>query len=100
MSKKSDILNWYNLIQTSFSSKPGIANGPASRGGGVNLVGQRITLHRNKFHFCIIQIILNKINIKFFEKSLDLANFLNFTDLPQGVGVPPPPPIGEPWFET
>ena len=36
-----------------------------------------------KFHFCI-QTILNKISKKIFEKSLDLANFVNFSDLPQG----------------
>ena len=28
--------------------------------------------------------MLNKINKKNFEKSLDLANFVNFADLPQG----------------
>ena len=27
---------------------------------------------------------------KNFEKSLGLANFVNFADIPQGVGVPPP----------
>ena len=54
---------------------------PGGNLGG--LAGQRKPLHR-KIHFCIIQIILNKINIKFFEKSLDLANFVNFADLPQG----------------
>ena len=66
------------------------------QGGGNlgGLAGQRITLHRKKFHF---PIILNKINIKFFEKSLDLANFVNFADLPQGgVRGTTPPPIGEP----
>ena len=58
---------------------------PGGPGGG--LAGQRITLHRKKFHFCIILIILNKINIKFFDKSIVLANFVNFADLPQGGGV-------------
>ena len=41
--------------------------------GGVNLGGGSGSTDNptsKKFHFCIIQIILNKINIKFFEKSL------------------------------
>ena len=45
-----------------------IANGPASRGVNLGgLAGQWITQHRKKFHFCIIQAILYKINIKIFE---------------------------------
>ena len=48
------------------------------------LAGQRITLHRKKFHFCIIHIILNKIDVNLTEKSLDLVNFVNFADAPQG----------------
>ena len=58
-------------------------------GGGLlegDLAGQRINLHRKKIHFRIIHIILNTINIKFFEESLDLVNFVNFADLPQGGG--------------
>ena len=83
----------------------GIANGPTSRGvqggGGKlrgGLAGQRINLHRKKFHFCIIQTILNKISKNNFEKSLDLAIFVNFSDLPQGggVGVVSPTPYGDP----
>ena len=35
-------------------------SGGVTFGGG--LAGQRKTLHRKKFHFCIIQTILNKIN--------------------------------------
>ena len=62
---------------------------PGGNLGG--LAGQRITQHRKKFHFWIIHIILKKINIKFFEKSLDLANFVNFADASQGVGVPSTP---------
>ena len=64
---------------------------PGNLGG---LAGQRITLHRKKFQFCII---LN--NIKYYEKSLELVNFINFADLPQGDdGVESPTlPIGEPW---
>ena len=63
-------------------------------GGG--LAGQRKTLNRKKFHFCI-QIILNKINKKRFEKSLDLANFVNFADLPQGGrGYHPNPLLANP----
>ena len=35
--------------------------------------------------------------MNFFEKSLNLANFVNFADLPQGGRVVSPlPPIGEP----
>ena len=38
--------------------------------------------------------MLNKINKKNFEKSLDLANFVNFADLPQGDrGYHPHPPL-------
>ena len=58
--------------------------GGGKRGGG--LAGQLITLHRKKLQFCIIQTNLNKIKKKKFLKSLDLANFANFADLPQGVG--------------
>ena len=69
-------------------SKPEIANGPASRGSrGGNLegglAGQRITLHRKKFHFCIIHIILNKIDVNLTEK----------TSLPRGVGGYHPHPL-------
>ena len=55
---------------------------PGGNLGG--LADQRKTLHGKNFHFCIINIILNKINIKFCEKRLDLAYFVNFADLPQG----------------
>ena len=48
------------------------------------LAGQRITLHRKKFHFCIVHIILNKIDVNLNEKSLDLVNFVNFAEAPQG----------------
>ena len=71
---------------------------PGGSGGKLGgLAGPRINLHRKKFNFCTIQIILNKINIKFFEKSLDLANFVNFADLPQGGrGYPPTPLLANP----
>ena len=39
----------------------------------------------------MINIILNKININCFEKSLDLANLVNFANLPQGVEGNPIP---------
>ena len=49
----------------------GLQGGP---GRGINLggglAGQRLTLHRKKFHFCIIQTILNKINKKILKKAL------------------------------
>ena len=68
---------------------------PAGSRGG--LAGQRITLHRKKFHFCIIHIILKKIDVNLTEKNLDLVNFVNFADAPRGVGDgTPTPPIGEP----
>ena len=63
---------------------PGGSRGRGKLGG---LAGQRITIHRKKFHFCIIQTILNKINKKKILKSLDLANFVNFADFPQGGGL-------------
>ena len=40
---------------------------------------------------------MNKININIFEKSLDLANFVNFADLPQGGrGYHPHPLLASP----
>ena len=57
---------------------------PPGGGNLGGLAGQRITLHRKKFHFCIIHIILNKIDVNLTEKSLDLVNFVNFADAPQG----------------
>ena len=76
---------------------PGVSReGGKLRGG---LAGQPKTLHRKKFHFCIIQTILNKISKKKFRKSLDLAIFVNFADLHQGDrGYHPPTPYGDPWF--
>ena len=42
-------------------------------------------------------MILNKIDLNLTEKSLDLVNFVNFAEAPQGrVGGTPHPPIGEP----
>ena len=64
-----------------------MANGSASGGRGKlgGLAVQRIT--SKKFHFCIIHIILNKIDVNLTEKSLDLVNFVNFADASQeGVG--------------
>ena len=60
---------------------------PPGGNQGVNLGGSSGSTDNptsKKFHFCIIQIILNKNSKKNFEKSLDLANFVNFADLPQG----------------
>ena len=51
-----------------------------SRGNLGGLAGQRKTLHWK--NFCIIQTILNKINKNIFEKSLNLANFVNFAEFP------------------
>ena len=66
------------------------------RGG---LAGQWKTLHRKKFHFCIIQTILNKISKKILKKSLDLAIFRKiFRPSPGGVGGGTPTPYGDPCF--
>ena len=56
---------------------------------GVNLGGSSGSTENptsKKFHFCIIQTMLNTISQKNFEKSLDLAIFVNFSGLPQGGG--------------
>ena len=77
--------------------------GGSRRGGKLRggLAGQPKTLNRKKFHFCIIQTMLNTISQKNFEKSLDLAIFVNFSGLPQGgVGGTPHPPIGVPWIKA
>ena len=37
-----------------------------------------------KFHFYIIHIVLNKINVNLTEKSLDLVNFVGSADALQG----------------
>ena len=71
---------------------------PGGAGRGLDLgglVGQRMTLHRKKFHFCIIQTILNKISKKYFGKSLDLAIFVNFPTFPRRVRGYHPTPIGD-----
>ena len=47
---------------------PGGVQGGVNLGGG--LAGQRITLHRKKFNFCIIQTMLNTISQKILKKAL------------------------------
>ena len=59
------------------------------QGGGGKLRGSSGSTDNptsKKIHFCIIQTILNKISKKIFEKSLDLAIFVNFSDVPLGGG--------------
>ena len=53
--------------------------------GGI--AGQRMTLHRKNSIFVSFRPFGIRLAKKNFEKSLDLANFVNFADLPQGVGV-------------
>ena len=66
----------------------GLHGGPGGNFGGGGSSGSTDNPTSKKFHFCIIHIILNKIDVK----SLDLVNFVNFADAPQGVkgGTPHP----------
>ena len=71
--------------------------------GGVNLgglAGQRITLHRKKFHFCIIQTTLNTISQKNFWKKPWFNQFCKyFGPFPGGVGgTPTYPPMAIPGY--
>ena len=75
----------------------GLQGGPW--GGGGNLGESSGVTHSTtskKFHFYIIHIVLDKINVNLTELSLDLANLVGSADALKGVGVLPPPPIGEP----
>ena len=51
------------------------------------------SISRKKFHFCIIQTMLNKISKKKFWKKSWFSHFRKFSDLPQGGRwwYPPPP---------
>ena len=55
-------INTFTYNQGSPMDRP-----PGGNLGG--LAGQRITLHRKKFHFCIIHIIMNKIDVNLIEKA-------------------------------
>ena len=63
--------------------------GSEAGGGGQGAGGGPTKLYTHLLRF-----------VKNLEKSLDLAIFLNFADLPQGgQGVPPPPPICKPGIQ-
>ena len=61
--------------------------------------GYRGTTHittSKKFHFYIIHIVLDKINVNLTELSLDFVDFVGSADALQGVGgTTPQPPIGD-----
>ena len=59
--------------------------------GGSSGVTQITT--SKKFHFCIIHIILNKIDVNLTEKILDLVDFVGSAGAHQGGRKVPPHPL-------